>query len=414
MRAYVEPILTATWLFPFIAILITLPYMLFQYWRYGSILLLRTTILFSFILYLMCAYFLTILPLPTREEVAALTTPYLQLEPFKDVVVWLQKSGAVLAQPATWLRLLNRDLFVMVANIIMTIPFGLYLRYYFRCSWKKTLLLTLILSLIFELTQLSALFGYYSRPYRLCETDDLITNTLGGMIGFWLAGPLMRWLPSRERMDTIAYRRGAHVSVTRRVTAAIVDWFILGILLIVLLIVVAPLRQLLMDNATATVWLVVFGLLYVAGVFLYFMVGEWLQRGLTFGKRLTHIRLTDDRNGTRPKLWQCMLRYSLLYYGFIPLPFVALVLFALAVKRGEVDWLLLILCIAVMIVYGVCLILVVVGVLNRSNQLPHGALSKTRNVNTLSIPEDVAHPSAVPAASNPTSAPSRDMASQNR
>ena len=204
------------------------------------------------------------------------------------------------------------------------------------------------------------------------------------------------------------------MSVTRRVTAAIVDWFILGILLIVLLIVVAPLRQLLMDNATATVWLVVFGLLYVAGVFLYFMVGEWLQRGLTFGKRLTHIRLTDDRNGSRPKLWQCVLRYSLLYYGFIPLPFVALVLFALAVKRGEVDWLLLILCIALMIVYGVCLILVVVGVLNRSNQLPHGALSKTRNINTLSIPEDVAHPSAVPAASNPASVPSRDIASQNR
>ena len=81
-----------------------------------------------------------------------------------------------------WIRLINRDLFVMVANIVMTIPFGIYLRYYFRCSWKKTLFLSLGLSLIFELTQPSALFGIYPRPYRLCETDDLITNTLGGMI----------------------------------------------------------------------------------------------------------------------------------------------------------------------------------------------------------------------------------------
>ena len=209
-----EAVVTAAWVFPFVAALITFPYMVFQYRRYGSILLLRTTVLYSFILYLMCAYFLTMLPLPKIEDVAKLTTPYLQLEPFKDVVVWLNKSGAVLSQPSTWIRLINRDLFVMVANIVMTIPFGIYLRYYFRCSWKKTLFLSLGLSLIFELTQLSALFGIYPRPYRLCETDDLITNTLGGMIGYWIAKPLTRHLPTRERIDEVAYRKGMHVSVT--------------------------------------------------------------------------------------------------------------------------------------------------------------------------------------------------------
>ena len=77
------------------------------------------------------------LPLPDPEVVANLTTPYLQLEPFRDVAVWLNKSGAVLGQPSTWIRLINRDLFVMVANIVMTIPFGIYLRYYFRCSWTR-------------------------------------------------------------------------------------------------------------------------------------------------------------------------------------------------------------------------------------------------------------------------------------
>ena len=165
MRAYTEPILVAAWLFPFVAGLITLPYMVFQYRRYGAILLLRTAILYSFILYMMCAYFLTMLPLPSREVVAGLTTPYIQLEPFKDVVVWVQKSGFVLSNPATWLKLIvNRDLFVMVANVVMTIPFGIYLRYYFRASLKKTLLLTFLLSLSFELIQLSALLAFTRAP----------------------------------------------------------------------------------------------------------------------------------------------------------------------------------------------------------------------------------------------------------
>ena len=390
LRAYLEPIMTAAWFFPFVAALITLPYMVYQYWRYGSIPLLRTVILYSFILYLMCAYFLTMLPLPDRALVASLTSPYHQLEPFKDVVTWIQKSGLVLTDVSTWKKLvINRDLFVILANILMTIPLGIYLRYYFGCSWKKTFCIALGISLVFELTQLSALFGYYPRPYRLCETDDLITNTLGGMIGFWLAKPLMRVLPSKKRLDEVAYRRGAHVSVTRRVTAAIVDWCVLGFLLIVLLIAVRPLQVYLIQNSTVSVWLTVFGLLYVAGVLLNFMLGEWLQRGYTIGKRLTHLRLVDERDGSHPKLWQCVVRYTLLYYGFVPLPFVALMLLFKALSSGTLEWLPLILCIVLMLVYAVCVVLVILRVINRSNQLPHGALSKTRNINTLLITEEM-------------------------
>ena len=361
MRAYVEPIMTAAWFFPFVAALITLPYMVFQYWRYGSIPLLRTAILYSFILYLMCAYFLTMLPLPTREEVASLTTPYLQLEPFKDVVTWVQKSGVILSEPATWKKLIfNRDLYVMLANIVMTIPLGIYLRYYFRCSWKKTLLISLLLSLVFELTQLSALFGFYPRPYRLCETDDLITNTLGGMIGYRLAKPLTKILPSKDRMDAVAYRRGTHVSVSRRITAAVVDWLLLGFLLLLMLIFPTPLQKVFTDG-NYSVLLIVFGSLYAVGIILYFMLGEWLQKGLTAGKRLTHIRLVDDRDGSRPKLWQCAVRYSLLYFGFVPLPFVSLLFFAFALRSGSVDWFLLIVCITLMLIYATLVVMVVIG-----------------------------------------------------
>ncbi|NLI20253.1 MAG: hypothetical protein GX418_01700 [Clostridiales bacterium] len=389
MRPYIESIMAAAGLFPFVAALFTLPYMVFQYRRYGAIPLLRTVILYSFTLYMMCAYFLTILPLPSREEVAALTTPYLQLTPFQDVVVWLRDSHFVLSDPSTWKRLvINRSFFVLVANVAMTVPFGIYLRYYFGCGWKKTLLLSLGLSLVFELTQLSALFGIYPRPYRLCETDDLITNTLGGMIGFWLAHPLMRALPSRRRMDEVAYRRGTHVSMTRRITAALVDWMILFLALVMLLIFVAPIRQV-FRVGSPTGMLLAAVILYAGLVLLYFGVGEWLQKGLTPGKRLTHIRLLDERDGTRPKLWQCLVRYSLLYLGFLPLPFVALALGLLALAGDAVNWALLTASVAILVLLMSFVVVVAVGVVNRKSQLPHGALSRTRDVSTLMFSEDL-------------------------
>lgn len=389
VRAYTEPILAAAWLFPFVAGMSILPYMVVQYRRYGAILLLRTVVLYSFILYLMCAYFLTMLPLPTRAEVASLTTPYLQLEPFKDVVNWVRDAHFSLTDPASWKRLLvSRDLFVMVANVVMTIPFGIYLRYYFGCSLRKTLLFTLALSLSFELIQLSALFGIYPRPYRLCETDDLITNTLGGYLGYRLAGLLMRALPSRTHMDEVAYRRGAHVSVTRRVTAAIVDWSIAGVGILVLLGVCEPLRRQVFDYGYA-VGLSTLGALYVAAVALYFMLGEWLQKGLTVGKRLTHLRLIDERDQGRPKLWQCAVRYAVLYYGFAPLPFAALGLFLFAVDGHETNWLLLLLGILAILLFLTGLTMVGVAVISHSRQLPHGAFSRTRNVSTLPITEEL-------------------------
>ena len=58
MEAYLIPIKTAFLIFPIIAAFFTLPYMIQQYHKYGSISFLRTVILYSFILYLLCMYFL--------------------------------------------------------------------------------------------------------------------------------------------------------------------------------------------------------------------------------------------------------------------------------------------------------------------------------------------------------------------
>lgn len=71
MDAYWIPIRTALAVFPLLAAFLTFPYMIYQYRRYGAIPFLRTVILYSFLLYLLCMYFLVILPLPSIEAVAA-------------------------------------------------------------------------------------------------------------------------------------------------------------------------------------------------------------------------------------------------------------------------------------------------------------------------------------------------------
>ncbi len=381
MSQYIEPIKTAVLFFPFVALLFTMPYMLVQYRKYGAILLMRTAVIYSFILYLMCAYFLTILPLPDWDFVAGLTSPTIQLIPLREVVDLFRHSAVEWSNPATYYRLFTgHDFFQIVANVAMTIPFGIYLRYYFGCGFKKTVMLTLGLSLVFELTQLSGLFGLYPRPYRLADVDDLMTNTLGGMVGYWAAPLVIKLLPSKERMDEVAYRRGTHVSVTRRAFAAMLDGCVLLVLMAVLLWLAPGLMPSTNDIGGVLLW---FFECYTAGIALYFMLGEWLLKGRTVGKRLLHLRLTDIRDGGRPKLWQCVVRYTVLYLVVLPTPMVILLVLTLGgLDGGALVWSVLI-CIVLLLVYVLFWLLMAVQVFTHSIQLLHGKLSMTRNVSTL-------------------------------
>ena len=224
MSVYLIPLQSALLLFPFLAAMITLPYIIIQYRKYGSILPIRVLIVYSFIFYLLCAYFLVLLPLPPMEEVASYTKPIVQLIPFASLKEFTMNSSLIWNDPATYLTALNEpSLYLIIFNILLTVPFGVYLRYYFQCSWKKTLLFTFLLTLSFECLQLSALFGYYPRPYRLFDVDDLITNTLGGMLGYAITPVFAHFLVSRSRMDEKAYDRGRSVSPLRRALAFFFD-----------------------------------------------------------------------------------------------------------------------------------------------------------------------------------------------
>ena len=283
MNSYIEALRQAAIIFPVLAIAFTIPYIAYNYHKYGSIWSLRILIVYSFILYILCVYCLVILPLPAGEAASQLHGHEAQLVPFAFIGDIVENADIVLSQPRTWLNVLGESAFwTTVFNFVMTLPFGAYLRYYFRCGWKKTLLLSFLLSLFFELTQLTGLYFIYPGSYRLFDVDDLMVNTLGSMVGFALAGIASHFLPSREELDRESFIRGRKVSLLRRIVAFLYDGVIYAILAAVAFMLGANLFGGLQSWGYA--------LLAVA----YFTLCPALLGGQTIGHRLTKLRGSEN------------------------------------------------------------------------------------------------------------------------
>ncbi len=309
MIGYANVLMIAFACFPLIASVITLPYILYNYHKHGSVLSLRILIIYSFVLYLLCIYLLVILPLPTITHVAHMTGPTMQLEPFRFVQ---DIAEGLHSMSGNWLSNLihNKAAYQAVFNVLMTVPFGIYLRYYFRCSAAKTIFLSFGLSLFFELTQLSGLYFLYPRGYRLFDVDDLMTNTLGGAIGYLLAGPLMKILPSRRELDRASKLRSREVSWLRRLIGVGCDCVFLCILLLAIseVLRVAGIRS--SFNLECS------GLTLVV----YYAATATLTGGCTFGGWVTRTAVRSIHGG-RAKRWRIIWRYLIAGVLFVGLPY---------------------------------------------------------------------------------------------
>lgn len=306
MSIYKIPITTALVFFPIIAFIFTLPFLIYQYRKYGAIPLLRSVIFYSFILYLLCTYFLVILPLPSIEEVRNLTTPTMQLIPF-DFLNDLLNISFNWKDPTSYLNIIQSPVFYTAAfNILLTIPFGIYLRYYFECKWYKALIFGFLLSLFFELTQLSGLYGIYPRPYRLFDIDDLILNTAGTMIGFLITPLIAVILPTRKELDEKSFEKGKKVSFFRRALAYLIDFFFLTITLIII--------SILLYNISLQEYTI------IITIFLYYIVIPLITNGKTFGKMILKLQVIAKKH-TRFQRIKVIIRYIvsyiLFYYQFV-------------------------------------------------------------------------------------------------
>ena len=163
---------------------------------------------------------MTIFPLPDVAQVAQMTGPKQNLVPFDFVRQFITYNPLVLDDSSTWLMAIKAPSFIQpFFNLLLTLPFGIYLRYLFKRNFSQTLVWSFMLTLSFELLQRSALFGLYPRPYRLFDVDDLMINTLGSMLGFGIACLLVKVLPDLDAKQAVP----AQIGMIRRSIAFGVD-----------------------------------------------------------------------------------------------------------------------------------------------------------------------------------------------
>lgn len=366
MDTYLETIRAAFFFFPFIAFFLSIPFILWQYHKLGSISFLKSVIFYCFALYLTCAYLLVILPLPKVEEVARMTSPRAQLIPFDFVADFIKHSKFQLFDVSTYLPALTESYsYVPLYNILLTIPFGIFLRYYFQLNFKQTIIATFLLSLFFELTQLSGLYFIYPRGYRLFDIDDLILNTFGGLIGFLVAPIFIKILPSRQSLDAKTRLRGRQVSGFRRTAAFLFDLIIFLTLFTIL------------DFTLSSSFKNDYMPFLIAATIYYFLIPLCLKCG-TFGIKFLSLQVVDSENSTN--LAQFFLRELIFTVIYLILPMIIFIilenLFTLTVYE---EFIFFIFCIAYFIFCGISALRFIFT----SKPMFYEKISKTHLVSTI-------------------------------
>ena len=303
MQTTFKAIYIALQVAPIIAMLLILPYTIFDYVNKKRINVRNSTYIYIFTLYFLCAYFMTLLPLPSAEDFNNMrpVSELIQLIPFKSFMD-IRMDTVV------------RDVAIIVFNVFITVPLGFFLRFLFGFNFKKTLLSGFLTAMLYEITQLTGIFFIYPRPYRIFDIDDFIINTLGAVIGFFLVPCLSRFLPApRDSGQQLV--QGSEVSLFQRCVAFFIDiCFVLSVSTAVIMCV-PLLRKFFVQSGHLLRFPAFYAIfLLFGGAYSLLFVGG------TLGTKLTGMRLTT-KNGEKASRIRCATRFCLIISSVIAIPF---------------------------------------------------------------------------------------------
>ncbi|MGO4529039.1 VanZ family protein [Paenibacillus sp. 2TAF8] len=319
MSSYVFPIQTAFIIFVIASLFLLVPWLIYGYRKDGFFSWSRFAVSFSFIFFLLAAYCLVILPLPTTRNTCAghaANAVYYNLTPFMFVKDILKETPIIWSQPSTWINMIKGRAFLQVLfNVLLLMPLGVYIRYFWqkRAFWKHALVAGFGLSLFFEVTQLTGLYGYYSCPYRLFDVDDLMLNTSGAVIGFFAAPLLLALFPSRASIQAKSEQivEQNRVYPVPQLLALLIDGIVVTIIDIIMSIFTASNDiQDAINTSTAMV------------IVLFFI--PWVRNGVTPGSAVLRFRYVNRQSGV-PTLPTLLKRFIAIYAPWLLITIIQLV-----------------------------------------------------------------------------------------
>ncbi|RIQ12209.1 VanZ family protein [Jiangella rhizosphaerae] len=170
-----------------------------------------------FAVYGMALVAYTLLPWPEPDWCDVHESPSAQWRPFHSLDDILTDTAGL----SLLARLESAAVLQVVFNVVLFVPWGLFVRRFFGRGAGLTVLSGAAVSVLVEITQGTGVFGLAGCAYRVADIDDVLANTAGAVIGTLLAPVLLRWMPGRELRRTRRLPRP--VTRTRRLLGMVVD-----------------------------------------------------------------------------------------------------------------------------------------------------------------------------------------------
>lgn len=222
----------AVLVWPLFSLLLTVPFLVYLYRRDGWLRLTAVFAIYASVLYGAGLVCFTLYPLPTGDSGPGITygIPPV-LDPFAFVPAIAQ--GGV------------RAVLQLLFNVVLFVPLGFIANTLLKLKLVPTLALSFAITCLIETAQLTGLFGMYPYAFRTFDVDDLICNTLGGVLG-WAMGHLANRLILRGSTEVppVTHQPG----FVRRCVTFMTDALIINVCYVVpRIVIVVALRVLGVD-----------------------------------------------------------------------------------------------------------------------------------------------------------------------
>lgn len=317
----------AVLLWPILAALLTVPLLAYLYHRDGRLCFVHIVAVYLAVLYAIGIACFTLYPLPDESKGGVgidYGIPW-QLDPLRFIKDFQTEGWHSVPQ--------------LAFNVAFFVPLGFIAGRLLNLSFPKSLVLGLCCSALIEVTQGTGIYGIYKYSYRTADVNDLMTNTLGACIGWWLASLLARVLPpgALAERDEVSVRPG----FVRRSVAFAVDMTVVGLGVLVVCGVYGYVRAGGLNEHWQDYYHEI--RIYVLAALFVLVEGVLpaLHKGMTLGGGFVRMSFeTKDRDGAMRGLFY-VLRLAVLGSVVLYEPFIAVyvLVFYLFARRMPYDFL---------------------------------------------------------------------------